>query len=401
MAYNYINENGVIVADTSTIKDEVTQEYKDNFGEQLVTDNGSPASVLITADTTSRVNLQETNAIMANQINPDIASGKFLDAIWSLTNGQRRKATSTVVPNVTITGVSGTVIPEGSVAELSDGTRFTTVQEVTIPASGTITVNFQSEDEGAIACPIGGLTNIADGGVLGWETVINTEAAILGLITQSDVEARTDRKLTLSVGAKALPFAITSGLYALDDVNSFKFRENFESTTQIIDGVTMVRNSIYLCIDGATNSEIANTLYAYKTIGAAYNNGASANPQETTITAPDTEQPYTVKFDRPDEIPTLIQITVKADASATDQTANIKNAILSYVKSNIRSEGFKVGNDVSPFEISQNVALLTSYFVSSCLVSKQVDNNLQPTTIPINIWEKATTSESLIEVILV
>lgn len=300
-----------------------------------------------------------------------------------------------------MTGVIGTVIPIGSVAETTLNDRFISIEQVTIPSSGTITVKFQSVDNGAIPCTIASLINIADGGVLGWESITNLEAGVLGLTTQSDIEARVDRRLTLAVGAKAIPFSITSGLYSLDDVKSLSFRENYTNSTSVIDGVTMLPHSIYVCVDGATNTDIATTLYNYKTLGCDYNNGASADPQEVTITAPDSGQSYTAKFDRPDEIIVKIEITVKAQASATSQATNIKNAILGYVNSNIRTEGFKVGVNVSPFEISQSVAIQTNYFVSSCRVTKQVDNNFQPATINIDIWEKAVTSESLIEVILV
>lgn len=400
MAYNYIEETGIIVADTTIIREEVTQEYKDNFGNDLVTDNGSPASVFITKDTLQRTNLAESTALIANQINPDFAGGKFLDAIWALTNGQRRASTPTTV-TATITGVIGTVIPIGSVAETTLNDRFISIEEVTIPTNGTITVKFQSQENGSIPCTAGSLINIADGGVLGWETITNLEAGVLGLTTQSDVEARVDRRLTLAKGAKAIPFSITSGLYALDDVKSLSFRENFTNSTAVIDGVTMLPHSIYVCVDGGTNTDIANTLYDYKTLGCDYNNGASLDPQSVTIITPDSGQSYTAKFDRPDEIIVKIQITVKVQASATNQSTNIKNAILGYVNSNIRTEGFKVGIDVSPFEISQSVAIQTSYFVSSCKVTKQVDDDFKTDTIDIDIWEKAVTSAALIEVILV
>lgn len=400
MAYNFIEETGIIVADTSTIKDEITQEYKDNFGADLVTDNGSPASVLITKDTLQRTNLVESAALLANQINPDLAGGKFLDSIWSLTNGQRRDSTPTTV-KATITGVAGTVLPIDSIAETTTNNRFKSIEQVTIPISGTIDVIFQSEQLGSIPCPIESLINIVDGGVLGWETITNYEAGVLGLETQSDIEARVDRKLTLAKGAKAIPFSITSGLYSIDDVKSLKFRENKTSTTKIIDGVTMIPHSIYICIDGGSDTDIANTLYDYKTLGCGYNNGASSTPKLVSIMAPDTGQDYEVKFDRPDEIEIKIQITVKSAPSAVSPIVNIKNAILSYANSAIRTEGFKVGISVSPFELSQIVTADTGYFVTDCKVTKLIDDNFQTATIPINIWEKAITTESLIEVILI
>lgn len=401
MAYNYINETGIIIADTSDIRSTVEQEFKDSFNNQdLVVDNGSPASVLITAETTSRKNLQETAALLANQINPNIAGGTFLDALWALTNGQRIAATSTTV-TATIAGVSGTVIPSGSVAETTDGDRFQTISEITIPLSGTIDVSFQAVEAGAVSCLSGTLINISDGGVLGWETVTNLSDGVIGKETQSDASARVDRRLTLSLGSKAVLFAIISGLYSIDDVNSLYIQENYEDTEEVINGVTMDPHSIYLCIDGATDDEVTTALYEYKTLGCGYNDGASGFPITNTIQTPDTDKNYTAKFDRPDEVIVKIKISVRAVASATNVVEDIKAMILAYADSDIRTEGFKVGIDVSPLEIAASVALGTDYFVTSCQVTKQVDDSFQSDAIAIDVWEKAYVTENLIEVIVV
>ena len=399
MAYKFNSQTGIITADTSDIQSDVIAEYKDNFGDDFVADSGSVGSVLVTAETIARAQGQTNVAMVANQINPDLAGGIFLDAIWAITNGQRRQATSTTV-TATITGVSGTLIPSGSVAETSDGDRFVSIENATIPLGGSIDVKFQSEQKGAIPCPAGSLETIADGGVLGWETITNTVAGVVGLETQSDAEARADRKLTLAVGAKAVPTAITSGLYSLADVKSLVFRENYKSTVETIDGVTMNPHSIYVCVDGATDEEIAQTLYVYKTLGCGYNNGSGIN-KEVTIYPEDTPSvPYVAKFDRPNEIAIKIKITIKAGNSTTDPTAAIKQAIIDYANSPIRTDGFKVGTSVSPIEISANVAQATNYFVTDCQVTEQSVDVFSRDTVEMEIWEKAITSESLIEVVL-
>lgn len=399
MGYKFDSQTGIITADTSELQADVIAEYKSNFGEDFVVDKGSVGSVLVTAETIARSRGQINVATVANQINPDIAGGIFLDAIWALTNGQRRQATITTV-TATITGVSGTLIPSGSVAETSDGDRFVSIEDATIPVGGTIDVKFQSEQKGSVPCPAGSLETIADGGVLGWETITNTDAGVVGLETQSDAEARADRKLTLAVGAKAIPTAITSGLYALADVKSLVFRENYKSTIETIDGVVMNPHSIYICVDGATDAEIAQTLYAYKTLGCGYNNG-SGIAKEVTIYPDDTPLiPYVAKFDRPNEIAIKIKITVRAGNSTIDPTTDIKQAIINYANSSIRTDGFKVGTNVSPIEISANVAQATNYFVTDCQVTKQSVDVYARDTIEMEIWEKAITSESLIEVVL-
>ena len=399
MSYNFIQESGIVVADTSTVNSEITQEYLDNFGSKLDVTSGEIAKILINADTEIVTKLQEILAFFANLQNPRVAGGKYLDGIWSLTEGQRSLATSTTVV-ATIAGVIGTFIPSGSVATTGEGNRFALVADITIPIAGTIDTSFASESKGAIVCQAGTLINIADGGVLGWETINNSADGILGNETQSDTSARSDRILTIAKGAKGTVLSIISGLYAIDEVTSLIFRKNDENTSVTIDNVVMSPKSIYVCIDGGDNTLIAKSLEEYKAPGVGFNNGGGIN-QSVTFTSDASGQPYTVVFDRPNLVLIKIKITVKVGSSAIDTTQEIKNSILEYVNSEVRDNGFKVGVDVSPLEIAANTAIDAGSFVSDCQVTKVVDNVFQRETIPIEIYEKANTSETLIEVVLV
>ena len=148
--YDYITNTGTIIPDTATTRDEVIEEYQGVFGQDLITDDESPEGVLINAETTSRQSVARNNATLANQINPNLAGGPFLDAIWALTGGQRVTATRTTVI-ATVTGVANTVIPVGSQASTTGSDLFETVTQVTIPAGGTLTgVDFRSVETGPV-----------------------------------------------------------------------------------------------------------------------------------------------------------------------------------------------------------------------------------------------------------
>src|ERR1700748_2899361 len=113
--YNFIIESGVIVPDTSELLSEVQQEYKDVFGEDLNVNPETPQGILINAEALSRGSVADNNAALANQINPNIAGGVFLDAICALTGLIRTPDTaSTVLAQVT--GVAGTTIATTAIA---------------------------------------------------------------------------------------------------------------------------------------------------------------------------------------------------------------------------------------------------------------------------------------------
>ena len=349
--YQYLDSTGVIVPDTSDILSGVQDDYRAAFGEDLVVTADTPQGVLITAQTLARVETVNNNAKIANQINPNVAEGAFLDAIMALTGMQRTAATRTTVSNVTLTGVPGTVITAGSLAATEAGDQFEIISTVSIGSSGSVLGNFQSLNLGAITCPASALSRVVSS-VLGWETVVNPTAGALGAATQSDQEARALRQNTLAFQGVSLAEAITSALYNVEGVKSLTFQENVASTTQIINDISMVAHSIYACVDGGTDDDVAAALLENKSSGCAWNGSTTVN-----VTEPASGQVYGVQFDRPTPVSILIRVTTpNGDAS------NIIQTILDYAAGEVQISnangvqhslpGFVVGADVSPFEIA-------------------------------------------------
>lgn len=372
--YQYIDSTGVIVPDTSSILSEVQTEYKTVFGADLIVTPDTPQGVLITAEAISRDEEVNNNAALANQINPNIAGGVFLDAIMAITGMQRTPATKTAVIAVNITGVSGAVIPQGSQASTSVGDLFAIDSTVTIGIDGTIIANFSSVEFGPVPCPVAALTMIVTN-ILGWETITNPSAGVLGTTTQSDQQTRVLRSNTLAFQGVALPVAITSALYATTGVRSLSFLENIASTTQTIQGISMVGHSIYACVDGGTDTDVAASLLENKSSGCNWNGNTSV-----TIIEPASGQPYVVLFDRSEVIGILVKVT-----TSNGNSNNITQAILDYANGLIAGlAGFVVGADVSPFEIMGGIAAeYPSYYISNVQIS--LTSPIDYTNVPITI----------------
>lgn len=251
--YDYIVDTGTIVPDTTQIQQDVVQEYRDLFGADLVVTPNTPQGMLITAEQLNRIAVAENNAKLANQINPNLAGGAFLDAIMALTNPFSRKPATQSIVFARIAGAPGTIIPAGSIASetgTGDNNQFATIIDVTIPPEGFIDlVQFNSIVFGPIPCAANVLTNIVTP-VLGWDTVGTNDPAILGISTQSDIQARQYRLDTLATQGASVAEAITAEIIRTTDAKSVSFLENTAGTTQSIDGVSMVGHSIYACVDG-------------------------------------------------------------------------------------------------------------------------------------------------------
>lgn len=391
--YIYNIATGLIVPDTSETLTVVQNEYINAFGADLVVTPDTPQGVLITTETLARDNFINNNAAIANQINPNYAGGIFLDALLALTGVQRTPATPTVVSGVTVTGVSGTTIPVGSQASTSAGDLFQTTSTVVIPMSGTTTVNFQSVEMGVIPCGTSALTTVVTA-VLGWETVTNSVAGVVGTLTQSDQAARAFRLNTLFFQGQSLVGAAVAALTAVEGVTSLTFQENTAATTQTINTISMVAHSVYACVSGGLDTDVAAALLENKSSGAAWNGGTTVS-----VTEPASGQVYAVKFDRPSAIGILVNATVH---NCTSGAAT--QAVLDYAAGLVNNyQGFVVGADVSPFELAAAIAFENpGAYISSVTISLSSGSpSFSTTPIAIQVNQQAFTQSSFINITVV
>lgn len=394
--FEYVESTGVVLPDTETLLDTVEGEYRAALGAQLNTDPATPQGRLIATEVTARDTYLRNAAALANQINPRMAEGVFLDAIWALTGGQRRAMTHTVVSNVALGGVAGTVIPEGSQAQTPAGDIFETLGAAVLDGAGTATVDFQAVVGGPVPCEAGQL-NTAVTGILGWETVNNPDDGVVGQDVESDAASRLRRQFTLALQGVALPEAIISGLMDTDGVRSLAFRENVADTAQIIDGVNMVAHSIFVCVDGGADSDVAAVILAKKSLGANYNGAVTVN-----VTDPASGQVYPVKFSRPTDVPIKVRVTITVGNSVANPQEIIRAAIVAYAAGEIDGErGFVVGGSVSPFELAGAINIATPGIYVRLLEVAKVPDAFGTVEVPITIQQIASINPNNIAVIVV
>lgn len=398
--YQYVEASGVIVPDTADIQLQVQNEYKSALGQNLNTDPEGPAGILITAEALSRAEVVANNAAVANQINPNIAGGVFLDALLALTGVDVPPATNTFAPGVNVTGVFPTTIPAGSQARTPAGDLFQTTEAIPLAADGSGVVNFSSVEAGPIAAPAGAWT-IVPGGVLGWETVNNPSAddVILGTTAPSDAQLRELRNNTLAAQGSSLSEAIISGLYnpaQTPGVRSLQYRENYTGSTAVIDGITLVRNSIWVCVQGGADADVAATLLAFKTGGTNWNGATSV-----TVVDASSGQNYLVKFDRPTAVPTKAKATVRLPSSVITSD-DVKAALLAYAAGTLANlPGFVVGGAVSPFEEAAALnEAIPGIYVQKMEVAK-VANAFGTVEVPLALNELATLAQTDITVVII
>lgn len=397
--YQYIVASGIIVPITSDILAGVREEYKAAFGQDLDISPETPQGILITAESIARSNVTRNDAALANQINPNYAGGVFLDSLLALLGSERVPAEHTTV-SCNLSGVAGTTILAGSrVSDTINNAVFESADTVILSGGGTGTVIFRAIDPGPLDIGIGTVTQILPPGTLDWETVTNPAVGTPGTFTESDATARNRRKVTLASQGSMISEAIISAVNNVEGVRiPILYRENFTGSNEVIDGITLVPHSIYVCVYGGVSLSIAEAIWSKKPPGTNFNGSTTVNVLDTPSGVT-----YPVKFQRPTEVPILVKATVKSDVSIQDPVATVKRAILDYAAGNVNGEiGFAVGADVSCFEIAGAIT-----FEAPGIYVKKIettDNIVVPAystdEIEIKINEIATLEDSSITVIL-
>lgn len=393
--FDYITSTGVIVPDTADLRSEVEAEWRSALGTDVPLTPETPQGVMITAEVESRDAQVRFNAEQANQINPDIAGGIWLDGLWALTRGKRRGATRSRLVGVQFAGIPGTIIPGGSLAnDSASGARFRTLVNITLGATGQASGTMEAVEAGPVAVSIGGLSEVASS-VLGWETIYNPSPAEVGQAVESDVSSRRRRRQTLALQSVGMVESIISRLYDVDGVRSLSFRENITGSPIVIDGITLVGHSIYACVDGGTDDDVARALFESKAVGPDYNGSLTVSVLESS-----SGQSYAVKFSRAVERTFRARVTVKS--SPLDVMSIIPDAITRYVNGEIDGDsGLTVNKDLSSFELAGAVNQAEPRIFVTLVETSEDGISWSSGVVPISINEVARLPKSAVQVVVV
>lgn len=294
------------------------------FGSDVNLDPQSINGQLIEQLSQVDINNQSTTLLLFSSLyNPDQASSIWLDAICALTGIQRLTASSTIV-TCQITGVVGTVIPAESQISNNTGDIFQLLTEVTIDGTGNATGIFSSLETGSIPANAD-TVNIIISNLQGWESVNNSSAGVLGSNVENDNELRSRRSIYLSSQGSASINSIQTALLNAEDVTDAKVIENKKPATTVVDGISLVGNSIMASVIGGTVDSIGEALREKVSAGCGFN----GNTTETyNYTYKGQLLPYEFTYQVPNEVAVGIDITVYNQADFTVDTPDlIKDSI--------------------------------------------------------------------------
>lgn len=375
--YLYSTEDGSINVDTEDLLEDVRNEFRNALGRSLNVDANTPQGTLIGAETIARNAVMRNNAENANQINPNLSYGKFLDAVCAWTDVDRGENRSTVVTGVYIEGSPETTIAAESRVQTDGGKLFHLTESVTIGPSGSAVATIRSADYGDV--PVGPQTLTIIDGTVGWGAarIVVSSVVSAGSVARKDgalKNARIRRLANQGIGSSA---AIMAKVLGVPNVLSANVIENNTGTAGEHHGIDFnFTSGMWVCIAGSpVLEEVAAALYAAHHGGCPWDFGGAGQGIPVNggieVADPSTGIRYLVKFTSAIEYDTYVMVTVKRGPSAANATLAIQNAIVDYAEGEIDGEmGFEVGLPVSAFDIAGAIsAQLPGLYIKSVKIA--------------------------------
>lgn len=298
------------------------------FGTALSANLKTPQGQLAVTDTAIIADKNDQLLAIVNNMNPDFASGRFQDGIGRIYFIDRIAAAGTVV-TATCSGAVGTVIPAQSYATDDNGYMYVSLAAGTIGADGTVKIEFQNLTTGAIACPIGTLTNIYVA-VSGWSSITNETAGVPG----TDVEGRSAfeyrRRQSVARNAFNTAAAVRAAILEVEGVLDAYVIDNKEPNpvTEGSTNYTLLASSIYIGVYGGASADIAAAINKKLPPGTVMNGNTTASVYDTENYDPPYPR-YGYKWQSLNAVNVHIKVEYEQnDGLPSDINAQIKTAVL-------------------------------------------------------------------------
>lgn len=345
-----IDYTGLKTKDYNTLLDDIQTAIQDIYapdGEAINFNSASPdgqfTNVLAEIGTVAREILTE----VYNSTSPSGCRGAVQDIRYQI-NYLWRKGGSFTIQNIDIT-TDKTVTLQGLDANYNDvnassytvsdnaGNLWFLIDTTTLTA-GTTSLPFRAKEKGEVIPVINTITNqnTIIGGVVSVNNSVGYTSLGVEQETDEDFEIRRDKSPALASSNNI--DAIYAELLQLDGVTDVNIWGNSTNST---DATSTPAHTIWVIVNGGSNTEIANVIYS--NIAGADTRG---NVLVNTPTA--SGQILVMKFDRP----TIVPVYVKFNIKVTGDKDNIN--IDGLKDSLVQLSQYKIGQNISSGELTSN-----------------------------------------------
>lgn len=267
----------------------------------------------------------DQQCLLFNSVDPAYATGRMQDAIARIYFLTRIPAAPTVL-QVSCGGGVGVVIPLGATISDVSGNLYNCTGSGVIPSGGSITLPFTAALPGPTPVPSSNGVSIYQA-IPTWNTV-----AVVSGVVGENVETRaafeTRRAASVAMNGAGFYAAIYGNVLAVPGVIDAYVAENYTAGAVVTGGVSLLANSLYVCVAGGTNAAVAFAIWQKKNPGCNYTGNTTV-----TITDPNPgfgpgPPTYAVTFQIPTAVAISFTVTIANSATVpSNALALVSNAI--------------------------------------------------------------------------
>jgi uncharacterized phage protein gp47/JayE len=374
-----------------------TQEIREDLGEKIQQAfQTSPTDPLLNIEPSSPMGqvldlivseIEAKNSeivFLANMVNPETATGKYLDALAAL-YGLDRKISEPTVVNCVLTGLKGTVIPYGAIAQDSLGNQYrhSAANGAQVDDTGSVTTTFTAINHGPLEVAAGSVNRIVTT-IAGWDSITNPTAGVIGRDEETDAELRNRMIESYAVNATGYVEAIEANLAALEGVLDVRVLENPTNAEVTQYGVAIDPHSILIAIVGGEDSDIAKTIYQRKDAGC----GTTGDYEVQFIDETYYNATYNYKIVRPQNQSLKISVTFFGTSMNETEKNNVIQAIIQDALGQGANDRISLASTVYASRFYQAIQSQTSAPIAQIQVgfgtgtlgsSVQIPANIEPT----------------------
>ncbi|EIT1420093.1 baseplate J/gp47 family protein, partial [Escherichia coli] len=296
----------------------------------------------------------------------------------------------------------GTTIPAGSTAVDTSGYIYQSIDNAIIPSSGSVDVQFVNTTTGPIPCASGSLNQIYRA-VSGWDAVNNISPGVVGVDVESRIAFETRRRQSVARNSRNQDASTLAALLATDGVLDAYVWSNRTAAT-VNQGATnfpVVAHSIYICVYGGTDEDVAESIFQTYNPGANLNGDTSYTVYDNVNYLPPYPS-YVMQWQK--ATPTRVYFSVELDRSLnppSDITSQVKSMIVSVFNGGYDGIGkARIGSTINASKYYAPVISISPDTVGILSLEVSIDGSAYGPAITMGIDQVPTIQESDITVIL-
>lgn len=348
-----LTEEGIKIERLDSIVSTLENGLRQIYGQNIDLSPNTPDGQVVGLLAQIRMDFEELAENVYRQLDPDVATGAWLEQRVAYAGLMRRGANYSYLRSVVLTGEPNTRLYSGIVVSDTHKVRWVLVSDVTLDSNGSARADFRSEQLGAFN--LAKNTNLTIETItLGLISATTQGDAEIGIEEETDIQLRERFLFSRIKNAQNSAEAINAKIAALPDVKHVRVLEN---NTGQRDSFGVEPHSINVIVNGGDSNSIADVIYQNKGAGVGLQGGTQVTLQR------DNEQ-RVIRFDRASMVD--IQISMRC-VRYEDFTQINKGEITEQLS----KQAFNIGQTVSLSRLYSPINQVGGFWVKELKIARK------------------------------